>query len=497
MKLAQFFSGESEFRLGAHPFADVEGISINSKKIQPNQVFVAMKGTKVDSHQHLAEVCRQGVLGLVVEDDKNIPTDFSGAILKVKDSREALVRLSAHFYGRPSNKLFCVGITGTNGKTSTSYLVEHLLNMYGLAAGVMGTIDHHFKNHFWDSELTTPDAVTLQRRMNEFVALGAGAAVFEVSSHALEQRRADGISFDAVVFTNLTRDHLDYHGTLENYFATKELLFSQCTTNSGQKVVRAIINISDPWGLKIRCAPDALVWTYGETASDFQFQILEMSYQHTRIRLQCPRGKAEFKIPLPGRHNAYNAVAALATAVHAGASLETCIQSLQSFPGVPGRLQQVSNEKGLHVFVDYAHTDDALRAVLALLNQVRSQSHLNNKIIVVFGCGGDRDKGKRPLMAKEAHKEADVLFITSDNPRTESPLAIILDVLEAVPKESMNRTVFVEVDRREAIRKAIEIAKAGDVILIAGKGHEDYQIIGSTKQSFCDRLEAARVLKGV
>jgi UDP-N-acetylmuramoyl-L-alanyl-D-glutamate--2,6-diaminopimelate ligase len=407
------------------------------------------------------------------------------------------VTLASRFYGDPAKSLFMVGVTGTNGKTSTTYMVECILNHFGMKTGVMGTINHHIGDTVWESELTTPDPITLQRRLREFRALNAKAVAFEVSSHAIDQGRTAGLPFNCLIFTNLTRDHLDYHHTMENYFATKERLFREVPLSIIDRQVHAMINVNDEWGQKIQASPNVLVWTFGESQSDFQFQILETQYAGTRFRLNTPRGQAEFFLPVPGRHNVYNAVGAIGAALAAGASLEICVEALRTFSGVPGRLERVKSKKEFHVFIDYAHTDDALRTVLAILKQIREQSHQKNKIITVFGCGGDRDKGKRPLMARAAVEGSDIVIVTSDNPRTEEPMLIIQDILAGVPKELLNSKVFVEVDRREAIRKALELASPKDVVLVAGKGHEPYQIIGNRKYDFHDAAVAGEFLNGV
>jgi len=279
---------------------------------------------------------------------------------------------------------------------------------------------------------------------------------FEVSSHAIAQGRVAGVPFNCVVFTNLSRDHLDFHPTMDDYFETKEKLFRDMPLDVVDRQVYAMININDEWGIKIQTASNVVRWTYGEAQSDFQFQIYETHYAGTRFHLKTPRGEAEVFLPLQGRHNVYNAVAAIGVGMAAGASLEACVEAIKTFKGVPGRLERVPTKKEINVFVDYAHKPDALRSVLSILNQIREAAKQKSKIITVFGCGGDRDKGKRPIMAQIAVDSSDVVIVTSDNPRTEDPLAIIQDILFGISKELLNNKVFVEVDRREAIRKAVE-----------------------------------------
>jgi UDP-N-acetylmuramoyl-L-alanyl-D-glutamate--2,6-diaminopimelate ligase len=487
MKLVQLFSLYHDFKMGDDPMTEVKNITIDSRHATDGDVFIAIKGSQKDSHDYLIDVCHRGVVGVVIEDPTRLPPDYRGAVLVVPRAREAAMKLAGRFYGDPSQKLHCVGVTGTNGKTSTTYMIEAVLNHFGMKTGVLGTINHHCGDKRWESSLTTPDPITLQKRMRDFVALDAKAVAFEVSSHALDQDRVTGVPFGCAVFTNLTRDHLDYHKTFENYFRAKEKLFTNLSPQKNGEPAFAIINQNDEWGRQIRIHPQAYRWTYGEVQSDFQFQILESLYSGSRVHLNTPRGEIEFRVPLPGRHNVYNAVAAIAVGLSAGASLQRAVEGIESFLGVPGRLERVHSAKSdLNVFVDYAHTDDALRSVLSNLSLIRQQSKSGGAIITVFGCGGDRDRGKRPLMAQAAIEHSDCFFITSDNPRTEDPLAIIQDILTGVPKALLNSKVFVEVERSEAIRKAIAQATPKDVVVIAGKGHETYQIVGETKHEFDD-----------
>ncbi len=476
---------------------DVTGLTFDSKKVEAGQVFVAIKGDRADGHDYLAEVCKTDVAGVVVEDAKRVPTDFNGAILVVENARVALSQLAARYYGNPAAKLFCVAITGSSGKTSTSYLVEHILNSFGMKTGVIGTVNHHIGEQVWPSELTTPDPVTLQKRLREFVAVGGKALAMEVSSHALEQGRVDGIPFDVGVFTNLSREHLDYHSTIEKYFAAKERLFRVLPALHPQKNVFAVLNANDEWVNKTEVAPNVHVIRFGEVKSDFQFQIQEMGFDFTRFHLLTSRGAVQVELPLAGRHNVYNAVAALAVGVAAGAALETCVAALKNFRGIPGRLQPVPNALGRHVFVDYAHKPEALREVLKLLNHVRETGHLKSKIITVFGCGGDRDRGKRPIMGEIAASLSDIVVVTSDNPRSESPETIVSEILAGVPKDLSSSKVLVEIDRRKAIQRAFELSGSNDVILIAGKGHESYQILGDKRIPFDDVAIAGELMNGV
>jgi UDP-N-acetylmuramoyl-L-alanyl-D-glutamate--2,6-diaminopimelate ligase len=483
MRLAQVFSIFSSLRLGDNPTQEVSQIHFDSRKVDKNSVFVAIRGQKSDAHDYLEQVCAAGAIGLVVEDASKVPLNFLGAVAVVKDSRQALNQMASLFFGSPSAKLFVVGITGTNGKTTTSNMVEKVLNEYGWPTGVIGTIDHHFLDKSWPSELTTPDPIAFQRRLAEFVALGAQAVCLEVSSHALIQSRVDEVQFDVGVFTNLTRDHLDYHGNMQNYFQAKQRLFSELLPKSNKLAKYAVINADDEYGLRLLEESAVQNISFGKTNAQLSFKILDIDYAGTRFEIHSNFGDAIIELKMTGLHNVYNACAAIAVGLAAGATLDTCARGISKIVSVNGRLDSVPNSKGLHVFVDYAHTDDALKNSLSHLHQIRMQKNPSAKLICVFGCGGDRDRGKRPLMLKAAQEFSDLVVVTSDNPRTELPMNIINEIL-GMQKESSK--LAIEVDRRLAIQYALDQAKAGDVILIAGKGHEDYQIIGTERHAFSD-----------
>ncbi len=484
MKLAQLLSIFPQLRWGNAAALEANEVTQDSRAVKNGTVFVAIRGNSGDGHQYLAKAADAGAVALIVEDDSAIPKSYTGAIVKVASTRQALDQLAKRFYGNPAAELFCVGVTGTNGKTTVTYMVEAILNHFGWPTGVMGTIDHHFEKHKWASQLTTPDALTLQRRLREFVALGARAAAFEVSSHALDQARAESIPFAVGVFTNFTRDHLDYHVTMEQYFRAKERLFNELLGNNPNAAV-AVLNGDDPEIRKVRVKEGVTAWWFGKTAADFTFRVMKQDLNGSFFHLSTPRGTCEVQLPCPGEHNIYNAVAAIAASLAAGCSLHTAGEALSRFYGAPGRLEKVPNARGLHIFVDYAHTDDALRTVLRALAALRSEMSSRAKILTVFGCGGDRDRGKRPLMAKAATELSDTVIITSDNPRTEDPLKIIEDVRAGVPRDWAG-TLMVEPDRKKALALALQSSREGDVILVAGKGHEDYQIIGDKKFPFSD-----------
>lgn len=472
---------------------DVTGLFNNARHVLPGSVFVAIRGVKVDGHSFIPEAIAKGAQVLVVEDPSFVPQDFSGIVLTVSNTREALDLLASRYYLDPAQELFCVGVTGTNGKTSVTYMTEAIFSYGKIPTGVIGTVNHHLAEKVWPSDMTTPDPIFLQKRLREFRNEGARAVAIEVSSHALDQHRVDSIPFNSVIFTNLTRDHLDYHQTMDNYFAAKQRLFTDLLWKTTKRPCFAIINIDDKLGRRLKVAEPAQLWTYGAKDADFRYQIKKMDFSFTDFVVETPVGSCEVHLPMSGTHNVMNAVAAIAAGMSAGMPLSVCCEALAHFTGVPGRLQSVPNSKGISVFVDYAHSPDALENVLTSLRKVRENLNSSARIWTIFGCGGDRDKGKRPLMAEMAMKYSDEVVITSDNPRTEDPEKIVQDILEGVIDKDK---VHVIVDRREAIQRTLKKVQEGDVVLIAGKGHEDYQIIGVEKIPFSDVKVAEEALQG-
>ena len=464
---------------------EVTDLTADSRKVKAGCVFVAVRGTQFDSHQELPKVCDQNPAAVIVEDQTLVPAGYRGQVVQVINSRQALAFLAGRFFNDPSLHFFSVGVTGTNGKTSCTYMLEHILNSFGISTGVIGTIEHRLKDRVWPTEATTPGPVELQSRLAEMRAGGARALAMEVSSHALDQYRTDAIHFNAVLFTNLTRDHLDYHRTMEKYFAAKQRLFTDLLWETKKSPLIAAINIDDPWGRRLKVAFPAEALTYGESeAADFRFQVLKMDFSGTRFELKSHFGNFVADLPLCGRHNLYNAVGCVAACMALGIAPAVSLRALENFKGVPGRLQSVPNSKGLSIFVDYAHSPDALENVLQALNQIRQQSSSVGKIWLVFGCGGDRDKGKRSEMAKIAENGADEIIVTSDNPRTEVPETILKEIALGFSSNGKKHTLIE--DRKQAIFHALSKAQAGDVVLIAGKGHENYQIIGTEKKHFSD-----------
>ncbi len=470
MKLVELFAIFKQWKMGDHWDKTVALLSTDSKSCDDKSVFIAVKGSSSDGHLFLNEVCDKNPIGIVVQKESSVPNSYRGAVVEVDSTREVLAVLASRFYHAPSDKLLSFGVTGTNGKTSVTLMLEKILNDHKGPTGVVGTIDHHLLNKVWDTHLTTPDVITLQKRLSDFVEMGAKNFVGEVSSHALKQGRCDGIHFNVAIFTNLTRDHLDYHKDFDDYFLSKQKLFLEGLENSKNPV--AIINTDDEAGAQLKISTRAKVITYGQNDQTFSFRVLKLGLTSTVFEVQ----NTLIEVPLVGLHNVYNCVAALAASVAVGLSLNDAAQSLKNFAGVAGRLERVPTSKECHVFVDYAHTPDALEKVLEGLKAVAQK-----RILTVFGCGGDRDQGKRPLMTKAALQFSDVVILTSDNPRTEDPMTIIKDCLSGITSE-----VIIEVDRKKAIHQALQMANKNDVVLIAGKGHEQYQIIGKTRHPFSD-----------
>ncbi len=448
----------------------------DSRDVKKGDLFIAVKGVSRDGHIFIPEAIKNGAKILVVENETNIPSSFSGAVYKVDSTKKVRPQLLSQYYNSPSEKMFCIGITGTNGKTTTTYMIEKILSEEGWNTGIIGTIDHHLNGKTWPTHLTTPSSVELYERLHSFLQLDAQAVVMEVSSIGLDQHRIDGMHFNVAVFTNFTQDHLDYHKDMDSYFKAKTKLF-EIVKKSGSDCV-AVLNTDDEYiynySKKIPCS----FVSYGKSGENFSYEILHEDLDGIKCNISYNGNKVPLQLPLIGSHNVSNAVAAVASTVTAGFSFERSIKHLESFKGVSGRLERIGSS---YVFVDYAHTSHALENTLQSLRRARKE---NQKIILVFGCGGGRDKGKRKEMGRMADAYADHLVITSDNPRDEDPDKIVQDVLKGISK--MDSHVSVYLDRKKAIQKGLEIAQDQDIVLIAGKGHENKQIIGSKEIEFSD-----------
>ncbi|MEO5970204.1 MAG: UDP-N-acetylmuramoyl-L-alanyl-D-glutamate--2,6-diaminopimelate ligase [Bdellovibrionia bacterium] len=450
---------------------EVTGITSDSREVQPGFIFVAIQGGSQDGRQFIDTAIQRGAILILGEDDTaHVP------YIRIKDVRCALAALAAEFYGNPSLSLLIIGVTGTSGKTTTTYLLESILQAAGHHVGMIGTISFRFGAKVFPSTHTTPGPVELQRLLFQMKEEGCTAVVMEVSSHALKQKRVNSISFDGMIFTNLSPEHLDFHPDMEDYFQAKALLFSEVAKFSlGQgKVPVAAINEDDEYGRRLLTSV---------TLNSQGFHVGQ-NFRITPGGITGTINGITIQSPMTGHFNCSNIAGAVSLAQSLGITSQVIENGVRNLSGVPGRLEGVLNDFGIHVWVDYAHKPDALEKVLKTLGALRQGSRL----ITVFGCGGDRDRKKRPLMGKIAVESSDLVFITSDNPRTEDPSAIIDEILGG----TAGHTNFViEVDRKQAIFKAIQNAQSGDLVLIAGKGHEDYQILGTKKIHFDDREVAA------
>ena len=482
--------GKIDWR-GQAPGAQAKALVFDSRDVQKGDIYVAIRGNSGDGHDFLDKACQSGAIALVLEDDSQVPKDFSGVVVQVLDTRLSLQVLSQRFYGRPGDKMTAMAVTGTNGKTSSTYILEYLLGKQNNLCGVIGTIDHHIADKRWKTQLTTPDPVTLQKRLQDFLDLGGQSFIIEASSHALEQNRINQ-GFDVVLFTNLSRDHLDYHKNMEDYFSSKAKLFSSIMLKE-DKDCYAIINGDDSYTDNLLAKVEGRTcFLFGRNKkNDISFEVIKQNLGGCQFKLKLPDNSSfEVKSPLIGLHNVYNLVGCLACLYSLGYDVKKAAKDIEGFSGIPGRLQLYKSERGVYSFVDYAHTPEALQEVLSSL---RCYMNKDASLITVFGCGGDRDKGKRPLMGTAAYSLSDKVIVTSDNPRSEDPQSIIDDICTGFNHSEPK--VFCEQDRGRAITLAGELSKPGDVILVAGKGHEDYQIIGDKILDFSDYKKLKEVLE--
>ncbi|MCR2803703.1 UDP-N-acetylmuramoyl-L-alanyl-D-glutamate--2,6-diaminopimelate ligase [Paenibacillus soyae] len=480
-------------RLVGDEMTEFTGVEKDSRRVRPGQLFLCVPGLTVDGHAFAGDAVKRGASAIVCE--RPLPLDVPQLI--VKDSKLATAIISDYVYAHPSEHVKVIGVTGTNGKTTTTYLIERILNDSGKASGVIGTIEWRYGGKSFPMSGTTPDAHELQRQLGEMRDAGMRYCAMEVSSHALEQGRVKGCRFRTAIFTNLTQDHLDYHGTMEKYADAKGLFFSRLGNaypESPAERSYAVLNADDPASARFGMLTAAEVITYGlEHEADVRATDIKITAQGTRFHVRTFRGEADIQLKLPGKFNVYNALAAVSAALIEGIELEAIKRSLESIPGVPGRVESVEEGQPFAVVVDYAHTPDGLENVLRAVREFAE-----NRVICVFGCGGDRDRTKRPLMGRIAAKHADLLIVTSDNPRTEDPNRIIADIEAGLAGASVSRERYQLLpDRREAIQKAVEMASPGDVVLIAGKGHETYQLVGDKVYDFDDRIEAKEAIRGL
>ena len=494
MKLAELMMPFNEALAHGKLDIDITGVTDDSRRAGPGMLFVAVKGTKSDGHQYLSQVASAGAAAMIVETGRggaSLATTFQRPVIEVPDSRRFLGGLASRFYGYPSTRLKMIGVTGTNGKTTTTYLCKSVLEAAGKRVGLIGTVSYIIGDRQMPASHTTPGALELQTLLTKMVDATLDAVVMEVSSHALALDRTVGCTFDTAVFTNLTQDHLDFHADMEDYFQAKLRLFSGLPESS-----RAVVNLDDPYSERIMAATKAAVWTYAiDRDADIRAAEINLSLRGVEFTARTKFGAAVIRSPLVGRHNVYNILAAIAVGLQQGLPLPLIERGVSELANVPGRFERVEAGQPFTVVVDYAHTDDALFRLLAAAHAVKT-----GRIITVFGCGGDRDRGKRPKMGRVAALGSDVVIVTSDNPRTEDPRAIIQAIepgVKAGLKEAGRGHYRVQPDRRQAIEDAIKEARPGDLVVIAGKGHEDYQIIGTTKHPFDDRVVARETIKAL
>ncbi len=464
----------------------VNAITDDSRAVSTDSLFVAVKGERVDGHEFIPVAMKEGMVALVSQQPVR---EVSLPFVRVDDSRKALGLLGSRFYGDPSSHTRMIGVTGTNGKTTTTYVCKALLEALGHPVGLIGTVVYQIGERAMPATHTTPGSLELQQLLATMVAGGCTSAVMEVSSHALAQDRTSGCEYDVAVFSNLTQDHLDFHKTMEEYFQAKLKLFTGL--KSGAKAnKRAIVNIDDPYGNRIVEGCPVPVWTFSlKTRADLRAEAVRLSLQGTTFTAATPVGSFPIESHLVGEYNVYNLLAAIGVALHEGATPTQIRETVARISNVPGRFERVIAGQPFTVAIDYAHTEDALVRLLTAAQALKT-----GRIITVFGCGGDRDRGKRPKMGEAAVRYSDVVILTSDNPRTEDPISI-LEQVEVGMTEALRQRPHVQYrkvpDRREAIEEAVREAHSGDIVLIAGKGHEDYQIIGTRKVHFDDR-EVAR-----
>jgi len=474
MRLRNLISTLDGLQVFSFSDRNITGITPDSRQVTPGVAFVALKGTADDGHKYVMDAISRGASVIVTQEPVSVPPET--CLIVAPNSRHALAAMADILFDHPSGKLKVVGVTGTNGKTTTTYLLRSILEVAGRRTGLMGTISYQIGGRAIPAPNTTPGSLDVQRYLAEMASSGAEYAVMEVSSHALDQYRVDAVDFACAVFTNITPEHLDYHKNFEAYLTAKGKLFKYLPRTS-----TAVLNADDPNSSTLAERSKASSVWYGiEKPAEYRAELLTMGLDGASVRLTTPAGSVELQTALIGVHNVYNILAS-ATAAHVlGMSLDEITAGIGALAGVPGRLERVVEAGNFTVFVDYAHTDDGLRNVLAALKPL-----VDGRLIVVFGCGGDRDRTKRPRMGRVAQELADVVVVTSDNPRTEDPDAVISEILTGTtPSENL----YVEPDRRKAIEAACLLAKADDTVLVAGKGHETYQVLKDTVIPFDDRV---------
>jgi len=497
MRLGRLIKGLNIHDFSGDPELEIKGLAYDSRSVRPGYLFVALKGQTLDGHDFLNDAILNGAVALVADEFQGFDGEI--ATVRVRDARETLSALSVKFYDEPYKGINLTGITGTNGKTTTSYLLESILLAAGKRPGVIGTINYRLPGQTFDAQVTTPESLDLMRILRKMADEGVTDVVMEVSSHALDQGRVRDCPFRTGIFTNFSRDHLDYHQSMEAYFEAKSRLFKNLEKRGPEDFTRAVINADDPKAKDLTELINVPVVTYGLGRDcDVRAEDVRVTRAGLTARLITPVGETDVRSTLIGGFNIYNILAAAAAALCMDIDLKQVASGVEDLRGVPGRLELVKNRRSLAVVVDYAHTPDALLKALEAVKPL-----VRGRLITLFGCGGDRDKGKRREMGRVAGEHSDLLFITSDNPRTEDPSAIASQIEEGVNESGLKKLrnvsgnglagpgYVLDLDRRNAIQRAVSVADENDLILIAGKGHEDYQIIGTDKRNFDDRKVAA------
>jgi len=498
------------------PDVNIDSIHYRAQEVRPDGLFVAIEGQTADGHDFIGQALEQGAVAIVVQKEpaqsflsENIAatTIPKPIIIQVANTRQALADLAACFFNNPSEHMVLIGITGTNGKTTVAYLIESILLKAGFNPGVIGTINYRYAGRSFPNPMTTPESLDLQRILSDMLQAGITHVAMEASSHAMDLYRIKGCRFDVAVFTNLSQDHLDFHGDMQSYWSSKKRLFTEYLIHGSQKEnAVAVINCDDPRGEELVKILSVKVIKTGSTPTcDIQAETSRSELVGTNGRISTPRGSFDFKTPLVGTHNVENILSASGAAAALNLEPDTIKAGIEALTAIPGRLESIENSNGRFVYVDYAHTPDALENAISALKAIAPA-----RIICVFGCGGDRDKEKRPLMGEIVARLCELAVVTSDNPRSEDPLAIIDQILPGIRQAQAYRysaedlkTGFdkkcytVEPDRRQAIELAIRASRPNDAVLIAGKGHEAYQIIGKKKIDFDDRQEARRALRTI
>ncbi len=470
-------------------------VTADSRQVKEGTLFAAIKGFRQDGHDYIPDVIKKGARALLVQndfDEGKIPAEAKGNVflLKSHDTRESFGVISSNYFGNPSGKLKLIGVTGTNGKTTTAYIINSILETAGITSGLMGTIIYKIADEEFPSSLTTPDAFVLNRYLSEMVNAGVSHSVMEVSSHAIHLNRIAGCSFHIGIFTNLSREHMDFHRTMEDYYKCKKTFFDYLAQNGSSKI---IVNIDDEWGRRLAedFGNNVITYSYDKPEASVKLVAGESFKSGVRGSICTGRGAVNFSSSLGGRFNFYNILAAVAACAELEIPHKLIGKGIDALQRVPGRFERIENSFDFDIIVDYAHTPDALEKLLTEAKKMSS-----GRLITLFGCGGDRDKDKRPLMGKIAARLSDSVVITSDNPRNENPESIIEDILKGIDKSYSSNVEVIE-DRKTAIKSAVNSAKPGDTVVIAGKGHEDYQIVGEKILRLDDREEVLKILEGI